>query len=108
MKIIKQTKEMYFHWCESIKLIEKNIGAKNVLNIYLEEIIKYPENNIKKIFNFLDLKVKQDFINSCKKLIFNKPNSRKETVVWEKDEINTIKSEIDKYSYLKKYKNDIK
>lgn len=91
---------------QKIKNKEKN-EHNNILEIYHEDLIYNKKRNIIKMCKFLGVDVFDDYIESCSKVIRNKPHFSRFRLKWTDDQKNKVyKKIINKYDILKGYKFD--
>ena len=75
----------------------------NILDIYSHEIKSNPQENIRKLCNFLEVDPDKDYIEACSKLISSKPSHTRHSVVWTAEQMARITSEMKKYPFLKRF-----
>ena len=75
----------------------------NTLDIYSHEIKSNPQENIRKLCNFLEVDPDKDYIEACSKLISSKPSHTRHSVVWTAEQKARITSEMKKYPFLKRF-----
>jgi hypothetical protein len=75
----------------------------NILDIYHEEFVAEPGNNLKKILDFLDISGDDEYIKACTEIIYEDPNKSKYSIKWPKYFIDLVEAEIRHYPFLQRY-----
>lgn len=78
-------------------------GNMNILDIYHEEFVADPGNNLRKILDFLDISGDEEYIKACADIIYEDPNKSKYSIKWPEYFINLVEAEIRHYPFLQRY-----
>jgi hypothetical protein len=86
--------------------VNKELKMKNNLNIvdiYHEDFIAGPRENLKKILDFLGISGDEKYYRSCEKIIYESPNKSKFSIKWPAYFIDLVHTEIQNYQFLQRY-----
>ncbi len=97
--------DLYF---ESVKFnseIKRN-GNINILDVYHEDLISKPREQLLRILDHLELDPEPSYLNSCIRQVYKEPNLSREKLIWPEDMLSRVHKEMSKYEFLKKYLSD--
>lgn len=93
----------YFNHCEAASAIRQKARC---LDVYHEDVIASPEQEIVKILTFLGLLPNPAFVAECKTLLFKKPKLTRYNIAWTPDELEAMNANIRDYDFLHRYSFD--
>lgn len=77
----------------------------NVIDIYLEDLIYYPINNICYLFEELKFPIEDNiFLNRLTGKLIEKPNESRHLIEWKEDQVKLVENMFNKYEFLNIYK----
>ncbi len=76
----------------------------DIFDIYHEEFIKEPKDNLKNLLSFLGIEADNDYLDKCASIVYTKPNKSRYRIKWPGELINLVENELVNYPFLKKYK----
>ena len=68
--------------------------------VYTEDLIKDPENEIEKLCQFLELKCDKKYLKNTAAAIFSSPTNSRYRLHWTEKQINRVFQIIDKFPHL--------
>jgi len=74
-----------------------------LIDIRQEDFVRNPKQTIKDICSFLNVVCENDYVDSCAKIVFDKPNKSRHKVPWNRDQINEVNRIIRKFDCLSGY-----
>ncbi len=97
----------YLETAGGIDIIKQKVGKENVFDIQLEKFIESPRATLKGLCKFLGVSAPNDYLDSCVKVVFKKPNITRHDIEWSEPLIKKVKHEINKVEHLKQYSYEI-
>jgi hypothetical protein len=88
----------YFENLESVFNIKKHIKGHNWFQLKHEDFISNPQENLKRLFDFLQLKYADKHIANMCKIVKDNPNKRRDQVSWNSELLAMIESQMENYS----------
>jgi len=105
-KFIVERSEVYFMKVSINDKLKQN-KELDILDVYHEDFIKSPEEELNRILGFLGLEPIPDYIDACIKKVYKEPHLSRNDMDWPEDLISEIREKSLKYPFLKRYfKND--
>ncbi len=95
----------YFRNVRINHALKKN-GDLEILDIYHEDFIADPENELRRIINFLGLKPHSDYLRACTGIVYDEPHRSREKIKWPDDLKEEVLARMKEYDYLLKYLRD--
>ena len=81
----------------------KTKSQMNILDIYHEEFVANPRENLKKILDFLEISADEKYYKACESIIYGNPNKSKNSIKWPQYFIDLVQTEIQHYPFLQRY-----
>jgi hypothetical protein len=75
----------------------------DILDIYHEDFVKSPRDELIRILEFLELEPFPDYLDACVKKVFKEPHLSRYDMDWPEDLLNEIREKAVKYPFLKRY-----
>lgn len=94
---------VYFSLCESVANVKRQIERGNLLEIRHESFIENPRTCLKKLCHFLGTEVSNDYLTDCASIVFKSPRKRRHQTPWNRQSIDLVRNEIDKFNFLHGY-----
>lgn len=95
--------EYYFN---SVATNAKIRNSNNVIDIRLEEFIRFPQVNLKRICKFLNIKNSKDYLIDCASITLKQPRESRYSLNWGEEQIKYVNKKITNYDFLKGYSFD--
>ncbi len=92
----------YFNRVEIVNQLKKG-GSLNIYDLYHEDFIINPGNELKSLLDFLGVSNKGNYIDNCVKIVYDEPNKSRQNIEWTEDLIHFVENQIKKYSFLQRY-----
>lgn len=92
-----------------IKRIERTADLKKMIppedwhDVYHEQLLSLPDENIISLFRFLDLEAPDGFIENCKKVIYPTPHKSRFDVSWSEADIEYVAQSLMRFDHFSKY-----
>jgi hypothetical protein len=94
--------EMYFSRCQiNWQLIQQH--SPQILTLRLEDLIAAPELHLRQMCAFLDLRPDDSYVQSCARILFDKPRQSQQTICWPERLIDRVRREMETYPFLADY-----
>lgn len=93
----------YFNMVKTVVKVKKKVSEESILDVWHEDFINNPENNLKRLLNFLGVKVYKDYIRESSKIIVKNESKTRYKIQWNNKDIKYVTNEKDKYDFLKRY-----
>jgi len=104
----------------SEKLVEKKIASfldkananakllslrpNEIYNVHLEDFIKNPQKELKRICDFLNIDISEKYLNDCASIVWNKTNSSRNNMpLWTDERKQQFYNSFQDYEFLKRY-----
>jgi hypothetical protein len=94
--------EYYFHKAEINDRLRKS-GKIDYLDIWHEEFISQPEQQLSRIMEFIGLEPFPDYISACSSIIYKEPRLSRHDLEWPPDLEALVYKRAGEYDFLKKY-----
>ncbi len=78
-------------------------GDLEILDIYHENFIANPVEELRRILDFLGLEPKPDYIKACAGIVYTEPHRSREELAWPEDLKKSVLTKMKEYAYLTKY-----
>jgi hypothetical protein len=103
---IQERSDVYFMKASINEQLRQN-KELDILDIYHEDFVKSPKEEMIRILRFLGLEPFPDYIEACVKKVYKEPHLSRHDLDWPEDLLLEFTEKSMKYSFLKKYfKND--
>ena len=76
----------------------------DILDVYLEELIRNPRQEIRRMCQYLDLEPTEDYLTSSAAILFKKPNKTRFDRPWAPAELRLIKKRMSEFPWLRRYR----
>lgn len=76
------------------------------LDVYHEEVLAAPDEQIARILSFLSLPVIEQHLAACRAYLFDAPTRRRQSIDWQTDERRAVEDLIARVDYLQHYTLD--
>lgn len=86
------------------QLLKKNY---DIYIIRFEDLILNFDYEWKKLLNFLEINYSNEYINSCKSIVFDKVPKSRYKLDWDQTSLDMLKKEMSNFKFLRSYLNDI-
>lgn len=94
--------ERFFRWAEGSANARELLGDK-LLDINGLDLVKNPVESMSKICQFIQITCSDDYLQACTKVVDPTPSTTRNYVVWSKEHMNRMYSEIEQYPFLAHY-----
>lgn len=94
--------DYYFKKVEINDRLRKS-GKIDYLDIWHEELLDQPEQQVTRIMEFLGLELFPDYISACASIIYKEPRKSRYDLVWQPDLEKYVYDRAKTYDFLKKY-----
>ena len=95
----------YFNRVEAVSKLKKG-GGLNIYDLYHEDFIYNPGNELRSLLNFLSISNSEEYIDNCVKIVYNEAHKSRQNIEWTKNLIHFVEDRIKKYSFLQRYSWD--
>ncbi len=92
----------YFNRVETVNQLKKG-GSLNIYDLYHEDFIINPGNELKSLLDFLGMCNTGNYIDNCAKIVYDEPHKSRQNIEWSDDLIHFVENQIKKYSFLQRY-----
>ena len=103
---LPQSVDMHLKRCRFIWNFNRQHEDINFLTVHHEKIIASPENEIKRLCEFLNVEAGDSYIKDCSSIVFKGPSKTRATVDWNKDLIMRVQKAIQEIPFLSEYDFD--
>ena len=106
-ELLLQSIQDHFRDVETISKIKKE-NKFSILDIYNEDFIANPKEEIIRMCNFLGVNnVNEDYFSDCASIVFASPKKTRSQINWKPEFIEMVHEQINKYDFLKGYSFDV-
>jgi hypothetical protein len=105
-KGLKREIGYYFERCTTIQSVKMTFGDKNLLHLFHEDFLADPQNNLKMVCDFLNVKSHQDYLEACGKIVIKRSHKTRLSVGWTRELVDLVNDQLPKYPWLKRYSYD--
>jgi len=92
------------HYDKLNEMINNLKSDENIYSFYLENLISNPDEEIKKLFNYLEIDVSNKTIDKIIKVLYKKPTEPRLKYKFTENQTRQINNIIQRYEWLKGYK----
>lgn len=93
------------HFNTLFKTVENIKEKYDMFDIYLEDLIKYPYNNITELFHYVGIqRLDNEFLSYVSSKLLDNANKSRILYDWQDDQKQLVQNMISKYKFLKGYK----
>lgn len=96
----------YFMHCDAVCAIRDRLDASRYLDVYHEGLIEEPDVVLPVICRFLGLGCPGGYLDSCRKMLYEKPSQSRYKVTWRSDVVADILRRLPQYPFLHRYAGD--
>jgi len=94
--------DIYFKQAESVK---KVLSSRDSITVRLENLIKNPKVEVKRMCDHLGVDVTGNYLKHCKNVVWNKPRKTRFSVNWwTKERKDLVKQKIEEFDFMGGYK----
>lgn len=97
--------ERFFRWAEGSAIAREVLGDK-LLDVDGLKLVNKPVEFMSKVCQFIQITCSNDFLKACAKVVDPTPSTTREWVVWSKEHMDRMYSEMEKYPFLAHYTFD--
>jgi len=101
-KLLDENIDRFFKRMETVKYLKPQLGS-SILEIHHERFIKKPIKGLEQILTFLGLKPNQNYLEDCANIVNSTPSMTRKLVDWSESQIERVKNESIKYTFLAWY-----
>ncbi len=99
----KEEKRIFEQFNAVADMIEHVFGEENVLELHNCELIADPRGTISKIFDFLEVPVTNQFLDTTSKKVFKTVSRTRDLIEWSPEQVKEIEARIKKLKMLSRY-----
>jgi len=92
----------YFYRVNMVNQLRKDEKIQ-IYDLYHEDFIVQPEEGLKALLNFLDVKYFSEYIADCAKIVYKEPHKSRMDIEWTEDLIHFVEQLISNYDFLSRY-----
>ncbi|XP_078358025.1 uncharacterized protein LOC144642811 [Oculina patagonica] len=104
-KLLEHSMERFFRWAEGSAIAREVLGDR-LLDVNGLELVTNPVESMSKICKFIEITCPDDFLQACVKVVDPTPSITRNYVVWSKEHMDKMYSEIEQYPFLAHYTFD--
>ncbi len=86
-----------------VELTEDIFGRENVLDVHNCDLAEDPRGTISKIFEFLDVRTTEHYLDECAEKVFKSVSRPRDTITWTTQQIETVERRMHTYKMLNRY-----
>jgi hypothetical protein len=94
----------YAELCRGVMAVKETYGDELVLDVYHEDFVAAPDEEIRRVCMFLGLNVTPEWVSRCARIVYRQPNRSRETRAWASHEVAALGGWIDSVDYLSRYR----
>lgn len=103
---LERSIDYYFTMSEAISALKTRIPPTEILDLRHENLIRHPRETLVQICQFLDLEARQDYIEDCQSILYDKPRQTRRQVEWSAELKGQVNMKMANYKYLDGYTFD--
>lgn len=103
---LEKSAEFYFSLCQTINNMKERKNPKRFLEFQLESLIENPSKVLRKVTNFLELGLPDNYLSACSSVIFEKPKKTRKERKWRRQLIDEVMERMGNYKFLEGYEYD--
>jgi len=100
-EVVDASIRYYFRLHEGAEFVKKEYDT---MTIHIIDFISHPKSMITEICEFLGVMCSEDYIDKCSEKIFNKESRTRYKITWKNKQIASIRSSMQEFDSLKRYK----
>ena len=85
------------------ELVENVLGEENVLDVHNCDLVDDPRGTISKIFDFLEVRISEDYLDVCAEKVFRSESKSRKLVQWTPKQIKMVEKRIKDHKTLSRY-----
>jgi len=93
--------DWYFSLADACQKIREQYGPERVYDLYLENLIADPRQQLTDLVTWLDLEPEPSYLDDCASIVFSKPRKTRGEVEWTPERIDRVRERIDRYDFLR-------
>ena len=93
----------YFMHCDAVCAIRNRLDISQYLDVHHEELIENPNVILTTACHFLGLDCPSEYLNSCRRLLYEEPSKSRHKVTWQSGLVANILDKIQQYPFLVRY-----
>lgn len=97
--------EAYFSMCQTVEQIKGQFGA-SVYDLRHESLVADPAGSLKDLCGFLGLSASETYYQDCAGIVYKSPHQSRTEVTWDPELIDSVKSQMSRFSFLSGYSYD--
>lgn len=101
--VMRKAVEEYTFLSQKTLMLESELAKHERLNLYSEELVRQPRENLKALLTFLNLEPYEEYLADCEAMIFKKPTKPRWDVSWPHDLITHLEELISSNFLLQGY-----
>ena len=101
-ELLEHSMERFFRWAEGSAVAREILGDK-LLDVNGLELVQKPIETMSKICQFIGITCSANYLQACAKVVDPNPSITRNYVVWSKEQMNRMYSEIEQYPFLAHY-----
>jgi hypothetical protein len=82
----------------------KCIDEVDWFDLYFEDFVRQTRENLNNLCNYLGVKCSSEYLKDCSEVVFEEPKTNREKVSWSEKQIELIREEKKKCSFLSEYR----
>jgi len=94
--------KQFFEKAETVDKIKKESDIP-VYDLYHEEFIRDPQNELRKLLDFLNITADSNYLQACAGIVNDSPNKSRKNANWNPELIDFVKKEMQRFEFLKNY-----
>ena len=92
----------FFRWAEGSAIARELLGDQ-LLDVDGLKLVQKPVETLAKICEYIGITCSSDYLQACAKVIDPDPSITRKYLVWSKEHMNRMYSEIEQYPFLEHY-----
>lgn len=92
--------------CETIARMQAAIPAADWYHVEYERFVAAPEDGLRGLCDFLELKVEEDYLASCASIVRDSPNKSRNAVAWTDRQLERVAGFSQRFPFLHSYAED--
>lgn len=101
-ELLERSMERFFRWAEGSAIARELLGD-NLMDVNGLELVQKPIETMSMICRFIGIECSADYLQACAKVVDPNPSITRNYLVWSKEHMNRIYSQIEQYPFLAHY-----
>jgi hypothetical protein len=102
---LEEAVDAYFSMCRTVEQIKDQFGA-SVYDLRHESLVGDSAGALKDLCGFLGLSASETYYQDCARIVYKSPHKTRTEVTWNPELIDSVKSQMSRFSFLSGYSYD--